>query len=299
MCGVGAGDALAVVVLVVGRCSSSHRPRRRRQLPTAPVFAHVLTATPSDRLDSPQLRSSRPPMTLPCPHVDHLVVAAATLAQGVRWCEGVLGVTPGPGGVHPLMGTHNRLARLAGVSFPGAYLEIIAIDDHSEPTKPDTQRRWFGLDDPQRQARLAAQGPQLIHWVARVPDLSAALAQCAAQGVDTGPAHRASRPTPQGLLEWGISIPVHGHPALQGIWPTLIQWGDIHPSSHMAASGLSLQALHLQHPQAPALNALWRALGGADDRFESGDTAMAATLCTPRGLVRLDATLDSTSPDMI
>jgi hypothetical protein len=29
--------------------------------------------------------------------VDHLIVAAASLDDGVRWCEATLGVTPGAG----------------------------------------------------------------------------------------------------------------------------------------------------------------------------------------------------------
>lgn len=33
---------------------------------------------------------------LPMLALDHLVVAAASLAQGVQWCETTLGVTPGP-----------------------------------------------------------------------------------------------------------------------------------------------------------------------------------------------------------
>ena len=86
-------------------------------------------------------------------HVDHLVVMAASLAEGVAWCEATLGVTPGPGGEHPLMGTHNRLLRIASPAFPQAYLELIAID----PDAPALGRvRWFGLDDPALQARLQA-----------------------------------------------------------------------------------------------------------------------------------------------
>ncbi|MEY4341937.1 MAG: hypothetical protein RL541_1441, partial [Pseudomonadota bacterium] len=42
-------------------------------------------------------------------YIDHLVVAASSLAQGVAWCEDQLGITPGPGGEHALFGTHNRL----------------------------------------------------------------------------------------------------------------------------------------------------------------------------------------------
>jgi hypothetical protein len=52
--------------------------------------------------------------------LDHLVIAAATLEEGVAWCEATLGVTPGPGGKHPLMGTHNRLLSIATAVFPDA-----------------------------------------------------------------------------------------------------------------------------------------------------------------------------------
>jgi hypothetical protein len=50
--------------------------------------------------------------------VDHVVVAARSLQEGVAWCEQTLGVSPGPGGEHPLFGTHNRLLRIASVNFP-------------------------------------------------------------------------------------------------------------------------------------------------------------------------------------
>jgi Glyoxalase-like domain len=65
--------------------------------------------------------------------VDHLVVAADTLEQGASWCEATLGVAPAPGGEHPLMGTHNRLLRIATVNYPRAYLEIIAAQPGRRP----------------------------------------------------------------------------------------------------------------------------------------------------------------------
>ena len=68
--------------------------------------------------------------------VDHLVVVAAALAEGVDWCERTLGVTPGPGGEHPLMGTHNRIFNISSPRHPRAYLEIIAIN--SGATRPDS-----------------------------------------------------------------------------------------------------------------------------------------------------------------
>ena len=60
--------------------------------------------------------------------LDHLVIMAHTLDEGVAWCEATLGVTPASGGEHPLMGTHNRLLRIDSAEFPSAYLELIAIN---------------------------------------------------------------------------------------------------------------------------------------------------------------------------
>ena len=55
-------------------------------------------------------------------HLDHLVIMANTLNEGVAWCEATLGVTPGPGGEHPLMSTHNRLLRIDSKAFPSPIL---------------------------------------------------------------------------------------------------------------------------------------------------------------------------------
>src|SRR5204862_4940114 len=56
--------------------------------------------------------------------LDHLIVGAATLAEGIEYVAGITGVTPVPGGKHAAMGTHNALLRLGDLVF----LEVIAID---------------------------------------------------------------------------------------------------------------------------------------------------------------------------
>ena len=81
-------------------------------------------------------RRQRDAMKKPAAQVDHLVIAAQSLDQGVQWCEATLGVTPRAGGEHPLMGTHNRLLRLSTPGYPRAYLEIIAIDPACEAAGP-------------------------------------------------------------------------------------------------------------------------------------------------------------------
>ena len=173
--------------------------------------------------------------------IDHLVVAAPSLAEGVAWCEATLGLTPGPGGAHALFGTHNRLLRLHSTVHPKAYLEIIAIDPAATPTRPPPLRRWFDLDDPALRERLRREGPQLIHWVASVPDIDAACARLRALGIERGPVIDASRPTPQGLLRWRITVRDDGQRLFGGALPTLIQWGDTHPADGMTGADLGLQ----------------------------------------------------------
>lgn len=187
--------------------------------------------------------------------LDHLVVGAATLEAGVAWCERVLGVTPGPGGAHALMGTHNRLLDISGPNHPRCYLEIIAIDPDAPPPG---RTRWFDLDLPVLRERLA-QGPGLIHWVCRVPSLDAALAQWRGEGVDAGEAVEASR----GNLRWRIALRDDGRRLRREALPVLIEWGDAHPTDGMAASGVQL-------------------LG-----FETRD-GLKARLATPRGEVELE-----------
>jgi hypothetical protein len=222
---------------------------------------------------------------------DHLVVLAASLDEGVAWCEATLGITPGPGGAHPLMGTHNRLFSIATPQFPCTYAEIIAIDKEAVPARAEPLRRWFDLDSAALREQVQQHGPQLIHWVANVPNLADALGQWQAQGIDRGPAIAASRPTPRGLLEWQITVRDDGQRLFDGCLPTLIQWGAVHPAEHMPTSGVTLQSLHLQHPQAPRLLAACEALGLQQVQIQTGPAQLTAVLATPRGEVRLSSLL--------
>ena len=221
--------------------------------------------------------------------LDHLVVLATSLASGVAWAEATLGVAPGPGGEHPLMGTHNRLLRLRSSNDePGAaYLEIIAINPAATPTLQPPERRWFDMDDPALRERVAQMGPQLVHWVARVPDLTAALQAWRELGIDRGEARAASRPTPGGLLQWQISLRPDGQRLFDGCLPTLIEWGPHHPTAAMPDSGLTLQSLALQHPQATLLQDACQAIGLDEVLISAGPARLSTQLATPRGPLTL------------
>src|SRR3954469_13453710 len=168
--------------------------------------------------------------------VDHLVIGASSLEQGLAWAEATLGVVPGPGGEHPQMGTHNRLLRIATVDFPRAYFEIIAVQPGREAQRP---RRWFDLDDEALRDRLRCEGPRLLHFVAAVPDVQVALRSLQPLDVDRGEVVAASRSTPRGLLQWQITVRPDGQRLFDGVLPTLIEWGETHPAAGMAESGVT------------------------------------------------------------
>jgi hypothetical protein len=223
--------------------------------------------------------------------LDHLVVAATSLAEGVQWCESVLGVVPGPGGEHALMGTHNRLLTLACAGFPAAYLEIIAIHSGASCARATWARRWFDLDDRELQGRLGKTGPQLVHFVARTARLQPGVRALAALGLERGEMLAASRPTPSGLLRWKISVRDDGQRLFYGALPTLIEWGSDgeHPTHGMAPSGVTLQSLQAQHPRPAALHAAYKAIGLSGVALAGGPPNLIATLQTPRGLVTLES----------
>jgi hypothetical protein len=203
---------------------------------------------------------------------DHLIVAAATLEQGLDFIEGRLGARAQPGGRHVAMGTHNALLRLGA----RLYLEIMAIDPAGgTPSRP----RWFDLDEPRMRATLA-EGPALIHWAARTRDIENDVARCP---VDLG----AILPMQRGDLSWRITVPVDGHLPERGVVPTLIEWSDErHPTDRLPEAGVELVTMAAEHPEpAPVRDAL-AALGLSESlKVTYGRTPrLAAMLRTPRGV---------------
>lgn len=215
--------------------------------------------------------------------VDHLVVAAATLDDGVAWCERTLGITPGPGGRHALFGTHNRLFKIESAAYPQAYFEIIAIDPEAPaPARP----RWFALDDAATRERLRAGGPRLMHFVARSTMLDMHRWGLIGVGHAPGDPVRAARDTPHGRLEWEILVRDDGAFECGGALPTLIQWRGEHPTARMPASGVTLKALTL-HGLGPRARDVLR-LRGVTVSSEPGP-ALLAVLATPQGDVTLQS----------
>jgi hypothetical protein len=209
------------------------------------------------------------------PAFDHLVVAAQSLADGCDFVAARLGVRPMQGGKHVAMGTHNALVGLG----PDSYVEVIAIDpDGTPPLRP----RWYDLDEPRMRASLA-EGPRLVHWVARTSAIDADRARAR---IDPGPVH----PMARGKLQWRVTIPDDGHLPGAGLVPTLIQWpSGVHPADRLPDAGLRLVALAGEHPEPAPIRAALAALGFSDLlKVTYGRYArLAAMLRTSRGLVTI------------
>ena len=186
--------------------------------------------------------------------LDHLVICARDLTQGVGWFEDLSGVQLPVGGQHPLMATHNHLTALSKESF----LEVIAID----PDAPKTgfqpgQQRWFLLDDSAHQAHLDI-APRLTTWVVATHDLDAALARVHEIGLDPGVPVVQTR----GDMRWRLALHPDGSLACDGVFPILIEWPEgVNPVSRMQDQNVRLEGLYLSHPESERVEDGLRALG--------------------------------------
>lgn len=191
---------------------------------------------------------------------DHIAVAAATIEAGAAHVERMLGHSPGPGGKHARMGTHNQLMGLG----PGEYLEVIAVDpDAPRPDRP----RWFDLD-------RRSGPPRLANWIARTDDLDALVARLPEAG----------RPLDfvRGDFRWRMAVPDDGALPFDGCFPAIIEWQSQAPA--FPETGLRLTALILSHPEAVTLAPVLASLT-SDPRIqvEVGPASIEARITTPHG----------------
>jgi hypothetical protein len=165
--------------------------------------------------------------------LDHIVMAARTVAEGVEYFREISGIEIPAGGFHPMMGTHNHLMQIGN----NAFFEVIAVNPAAEwPERP----RWYALDDPLMQNSLTT--PRLITWVVSTPNMARALQHV---NYETGPALAVTR----GNLSWLLTIPGDGAMPNGGLLPSVIQWHDPgSPCSSMPDLGCRLRKISIYHP---------------------------------------------------
>nr|WP_306265465.1 VOC family protein [Pararhizobium sp. IMCC3301] len=208
--------------------------------------------------------------------IDHFAIGADTLEQGVVAMEAAIGVTVPRGGKHDAMSTHNCVMQAGNESF----FELIAID-HEAPSDPG-RARWFTLDDPTTQARLA-QRPRALCWVVSTDDLDSVIAN---SPVDLGEVVLFTR----GDRSWRLTVPKDGSLPMGGMLPAFIEWSPgPHPSKGQQNLGVTLNKVLLSYPDSAELSETLQALQVdhlAD--VSNGPAALSFALDTPKGRVVLD-----------
>jgi len=191
--------------------------------------------------------------------VDHILLGAASLDEGIRAFESATGVSPVRGGKHPNRGTENALVSLGR----GVYLEIIAPQPDAQPNEMVTQLR-------------ALRAPALIAWAVHVTDAADAAARLGRAGFPTTAPQPGSRVTPQGAtLSW-VAFQLEKR---VGSAPFFIRWGDstTHPSI-TSPGGCTLTSFRVSDPQGDELSRLLAAVGVAADVRSAERAEMRLTL---------------------
>ena len=201
--------------------------------------------------------------------IDHIVISAGRLQEGVEYIETALGVPLEAGGSHLRFGTHNRLLNLGEL-----YLEVIAIDPQAKaPFAP----RWFDLD------RFSGR-PRPTNWICRTEAMGLALEAALPQ---TGPSVAVNR----GDLNWLISVPETGILPLDNMAPALIDWlGSPSPAQKLPDRGCRLRQLKIAHPKAELL-AAYLTVQLQDNRVlieKAARPQLSVCLSTPTGEVVLE-----------
>lgn len=200
------------------------------------------------------------------PQIDHIIIGAPDLEEGMEWVLQHIGVRPQRGGRHLQQGTHNALLGLG----PGCYLEVIAPDPESDVQGP----LWMELHKVDR--------PRLIWWAARVSDLAAYQEHAQLQGIGLGDLRDGQRSLPDGgLLQWQMSDPYRYD--WNGLMPFFIEWKSRQHPADSLDHGCRLLSLEGRHPQSEQIGGILRSLQ-LDVPVAPADTpALMCRIATPRG----------------
>jgi len=197
--------------------------------------------------------------------LDHILLGASGLEEGIAFVKQHTGVTAAFGGVHPGRGTRNALVSLG----ERHYLEIIAPD----PAQP-------GSPDHYHLKTLTA--PRLVGWAAHPGDLNAFAghlrnASLAFDGPTPG-----SRRRPDGrLLEWKT---LNLHDDQSGLLPFFIEWsaGTVHPSAD-APPGCKILRFELSTPRNVELQRICTLLGLDVPVTRGAEPQLFARIAAPGG----------------
>ena len=174
--------------------------------------------------------------------LDHILLGAKDLDEGIAYIEKLSGVRAAVGGSHPGVGTRNALLSLGA----GRYLEIIAPDPEQAPSAGMMYTRVVGLSS-----------PRLISWAYRTTDLAGLAERIAKAGIAVEGLSEGSRKRTDGsMLRWKT---LRVKDDLGGVLPFFIEWerGTKHPSDD-APAGCRLSSFSATSADPKTLAELFR-----------------------------------------
>src|SRR5215470_5724866 len=200
------------------------------------------------------------------PLLDHILLGASELREGVELVERQTGVRPAAGGVHPGRGTRNALLSLG----PRRYLEVIAPDPDQQGGSPLAARL--------KQLRQ----PALVGWAAHRSDLETFAGKLKTAGIAAAGPTPGARKRPDGtVLNWKT---VNLEDDLGGLLPFFIEWGrDTRHPSDDAPSGCTLLRFELLGPDPAGVARMASRMGLEVPVAESPRRGLRAVLEGPRG----------------
>ncbi len=212
------------------------------------------------------------------PELDHLVVAAADLEEGVARLQTLTGVEATYGGPHPGIGTHNALLSLGA----STYLEVIAIDpSQPEPSHP----RPFGLEP--------GLAPTLVGVAIHPVDpesIEEVVARMVGAGFDPGAVSSMGRVRPDGVeLTWRLTRSKATSAGADLGLPFVIDWGSTETPAASAPVAGSLRTLSIRSADA-RVREVWTALGVAQVEVVDADgrgPGLGAVIDSPAGVIEL------------
>ena len=199
--------------------------------------------------------------------LDHFIYGGRDLDAMAADFARRTGVTPGRGGRHPGLGTHNALVSLGS----DIYFELLAVD----PTQRGSLEGTMG-------GRIDAfAAPRLFAYMLKGDVLERQRDVLAKHGIGAD-LFDASRDTPDGrTLRWRLLVP-HDNPYGDFV-PKFIDWLDTTHPATTSTQGCTFERFELGHPQAEALNGLLRELGADVTVAAAPAPRMLLRMRTPQG----------------
>jgi len=198
--------------------------------------------------------------------LDHLILGAASLAEGLAYVRETFDVDARIGGRHPGAGTENAVIALGGRT----YLEVLAPVPGEELA-------------PGLEALLALARPVLWGWALGTDDAGALAARADALGIVRTPVADGDRRRPDGtFVRWrNLAVQL----ALGEAAPFFIEWSPdcAHPSEDAPAAGV-VRALTVHHPDPDAARAALSRLGFDVDVARADAPALSAEIETNAGV---------------